>query len=59
MKMGICGKKNAVQFDLRFELGEIILGVEIRIILQGHWYKAQHTCPSCVGYLIKKWERNL
>lgn len=30
MNMGICGKKNAVQFDLGFELWEIILEVEIR-----------------------------
>lgn len=37
MKMGICGKKNAVQFDLHFELWEIRLGVEIRTTLQGYW----------------------
>lgn len=29
MKIGICGKKSTIQFDLGFDLWEIKLGVEI------------------------------
>ena len=50
--MGICGKKNAVQFGSGFELWKIELKEKSGPNFRGSGYKSQQACPAASDYLI-------
>lgn len=50
--MGICGKKDAVQFGSGFELWKIKLEEKSGPNCRGSGYKSQQACPAASDYLI-------